>query len=62
MSLPILGSSTTSGTLFYDFTDKTYRIDRENGKWDRYCGTVYKFTNTPCSHYVKEGKRYLHFP
>ena len=30
-------------------------------KLDRYCGSVYKFRDTPCSHYVKDGKRYLYF-
>lgn len=53
---------TTAGTIYYNFPKKLYRIDRENGKLDRYCGTYYKFTDTPCSHYVKDKIRYLYFP
>ena len=60
MSLPVLGSGETTGTFYYDYPD--YRVDRVNGKWDRYCGTVYKFRNTPCSHIVKDNLRYLYFP
>ena len=51
-----------TGKLFYDYINKRYRVDRDNGKGDRYCGSVYKLSNTPCTHYVTEGKRYLHFP
>ena len=30
----------TSGTLYYNWDLQKYRIDRENGRWDRYCGAV----------------------
>ena len=43
-----LGSSTTTGTFYYDANTARYRVDREDGKWDRYCGSVYKLTSTPC--------------
>ena len=59
---PIVGSKNTTGKFFYDWTNKVYRVDREDGKFDRYCGSVYKLTSTPCSHIVTEGKRYLWFP
>ena len=62
LTYPIIGTGKTSGTLYYDWAAKRYRVDRDNGKWDRYCGTIFKFTDTPCSHIVVEGKRYLHFP
>ena len=62
MTYPVLGTSKTSGKFFYDWSNKRYRVDREDGKWDRYCGSVYKFTDTPCTHLVVEGKRYLNFP
>ena len=62
MSYSILGKSTTKGTFFYDSVSQRYRVDRDNGKWDRYCGSVYKLTDTPCQHFVFEGKRYLNFP
>jgi len=62
LTYPLIGPSKTKGKFFYDWTNKRYRIDRENGKWDRYCGSVYKLTDTPCTHIVVEGKRYLYFP
>jgi hypothetical protein len=62
LTYPLIGSSKTKGKIFYDWTNKRYRIDRDNGKWDRYCGSVLKLTETPCSHIVDEGKRYLYFP
>ena len=55
-------TGTTNGTIYYDFQNLRYRIDRENGKFDRYCGSVYKLTSTPCNHYVVDNMRYLHFP
>jgi hypothetical protein len=59
---PLVGTSQTKGKMFYDFLNKRYRIDRDNGQYDRYCGTVFKFTETSCSHIVVDGKRYLYFP
>jgi hypothetical protein len=61
-SYPLVGTGKTTGKFFYDFTNKQYRVDRYNGKWDRYCGSVFKFKDTPCTHYVSQGKRYLDFP
>lgn len=51
----------TSGTYYYDYLNNQYRIDRDNGKGDRYCGTSI-FQNIPCNHYVSNGDRYLHYP
>ena len=51
----------TTGTIYYNWDLKKYRIDRENGRWDRYCGAIEYFRNTPCTHYVSEGIRYLYF-
>jgi len=59
---PVLGSSSTSGKFFYDFLNKRYRVDRLDGKWDRYCGTAYWFRSTPCSQIVVDSKRYLYYP
>jgi hypothetical protein len=52
----------TSGKYYYDAINNYTRIDRENGEYDRYCGSVHYFTNTPCTHLVRDGKRYLIFP
>ena len=54
--------SETKGSLFYDWDRMRYKITRENGKYDRYCGSVMKFRSTPCEHIVVDHKRYLHFP
>jgi hypothetical protein len=62
MTYPIVGSGETKGTISYDWKNKRYVITRENGKWDRYCGTVFPFRSTPCTHIVSEGQRYLYFP
>ena len=42
------------------------RVDRKSGWGDSYCTTTSFFfsflKNTPCTHLVRDGKRYLHFP
>lgn len=58
----LIFSLQTNGTYWYDFANGKNRVDRENGKLDRYCGSVYKFVDTPCTHLVVDGKRYLIFP
>ena len=56
-------SGSTTGTIYYDWTNKLFRIDRANGQLDRYCGIPkYIFSKTPCHQYVVSGWRYLHFP
>ncbi len=55
-------SNKTTGKFVYDYTNKSYSISRKNGMYDRYCGSVYKLRNTPCTHFVQKGVRYLHFP
>jgi hypothetical protein len=37
----------THGTYVYDAVNKKTRMDRANGKFDRYCGSVYKLHDTP---------------
>lgn len=58
----ILGKGNTTGMYYYDYTNKTYRMDRENGKLDRYCGSVKIGKNTPCTHFVVNDMRYLYYP
>lgn len=38
------------------------RIDRNSGAADKFCVTTNLFKSTPCSHFINDGKRYLHFP
>ena len=58
----LITSGTTKGKIYYDFKNLKYRLDREDGKYDHYCGTIFRFISTPCSHYVLGSKRYIHFP
>ena len=62
LTYPVFGTGETTGKISYDWANKRYVISRQNGKWDRYCGTIFPFRSTPCTHYVSEGQRYLHFP
>ncbi|XP_066919269.1 uncharacterized protein [Clytia hemisphaerica] len=61
---PVIGTHTTTGTYYYDFKNLRYRIDRANGRYDRYCGFngVRAFQNTPCSQLVIKGQRWLIYP
>ena len=57
------GNRTVSGTFKYqnDGTNKRMRISRSNGRNDRYCGTVFPFSNTPCDMLIVNSNRYLIF-
>lgn len=60
----IIASYNTTGTWYYDYSDASaprQRIDRANGKNDRYCGTVVT-EDAPCSHVVVKSERYLVWP
>jgi hypothetical protein len=37
-------------------------MDRHNGKEDLFCGPITNHTTTPCSHLIRDGKRYLVWP
>ena len=59
---PLIGSHQNTGNYYYDWTIQSYRIDRNNGRDDRYCGIAgpYEFDNTPCSQIVNNGNRYIY--
>lgn len=61
---PILGSHDTTGTYYYSWSQKLYRVDRDNGRFDRYCGVngLKLFYNTPCTQYVANGDRFMYYP
>jgi hypothetical protein len=48
----IITTGTTKGTIYFDSKNNREVITRENGRFDRYCGSVYKTSNTACNHYV----------
>ena len=64
LTYPILGTHQTHGTYYYDFANRRYRIDRANGRYDRYCGLngAKAFIDTPCTHLVVNGMRWLIYP
>ena len=49
-------SGTTTGKIYVDVNNNRELITRANGHHDRYCGSVYKFSDTPCNHYVVDSK------
>ena len=63
-SYPLIGTHTTTGSFYYDWTIQSYKITRSNGRYDRYCGLAgpYEFDDTPCDHLVNNGNRYLIYP
>ena len=62
--LPVLGTHHTSGLFTYDYPSGRYRIYREDGHYDRYCGLngLKIFSSNKCAQYVSEGDRYLYYP
>ena len=63
ISMPMRGEDSYTGQFYFDWTTKRFRVDRNNGNLDRYCGLTKPFTNTPCNQFVHtDGWRYLHFP
>ena len=48
----------TEGFMWYDATLQMSRIQRNNGKMDRVCGSVLN-ASTPCEQLVRDGKRYV---
>ena len=55
-------SGETNGQIYIDADNNQQLITREDGRADRYCGTVFKLQHTRCNHYVVNNKRYLDFP
>ena len=62
LEFPLRGTHTTHGKWWYSWTQKAFRVDRENGNYDRYCGLTEKFQDIPCTQIVSSGTRYLYFP
>ena len=58
------GNNSITGTWTYqnDNTAVRQHLSRNNGKSDRYCGTIFPFENTPCNQLIMNSKRYMIFP
>ena len=61
---PVVGTHYTNGTYYYDYTNRRYRVNRDNGRYDRYCGFngVRFFQDTPCTQLVINGVRWMIYP
>ena len=51
---PLKGN--TTGKIYMDTKNNQELITRANGHHDRYCGSVFKFADTPCNHYIVNSK------
>lgn len=58
-----------NGTLYYDAQNNRETVERDNGRYDRFCGQVIKNEDTPCTHFILNSKswiysdkRFLDFP
>jgi hypothetical protein len=55
----LVATGKTTGTIYFDFKNNRQVVTRANGRYDRYCGTVFKFTDTPCNHIIVESTIYI---
>jgi hypothetical protein len=55
----LISTGTTKGVIYYDETHNQQVVERDNGKHDRYCGTVYKNVDTPCRHIITNSRFYI---
>ena len=53
---------TVNGQMFYDADNNRERVDRVDGRYDQFCGSVLPDIDTPCQHLTVNGKRNLIFP
>jgi len=52
----------TEGTWYYNAKTNQELVYRENGRGDRFCKSIHPFSDTPCTHLITDGNRYLIFP
>lgn len=51
-----------NGQTFYDPKNNRERVDRVNGRYDFFCGSVLPNVTTACQHITVGSKRWLVFP
>lgn len=51
-----------NGQTFYDPKNNRERVDRANGRYDLFCGTVLPNVTTPCQQIAADNKRWIVFP
>ena len=52
----IITTGNTKGVIYYDEPSNKQAVERDNGRHDRYCGSVYKNVDTPCRHIITGSK------
>jgi len=60
----IAGAHHAKGKYYYDLTNLSSRIDRDNGRYDLYCGIngARGFKDTPCTQLVVDGMMWIYYP
>ena len=51
-----------NGQKFYDPVNNRERVDRTNGRYNLFCGTVLPNVTTPCQQITADNKRWVIFP
>jgi hypothetical protein len=51
-----------NGQLYYDATNNRERVDRTDGRYSKFCGTILPNVTTACTHLTVDDKRYIVFP
>lgn len=51
-----------NGQEFYDPANNRERVDRSNGRYDLFCGTVLPNQTTPCQQITANNKRWIVYP
>ena len=51
-----------NGQTFYDPKSNRQRVDRVNGRYDLFCGSVLPNVTTPCQQITTDNKRWIVFP
>lgn len=50
-----------NGQWYYDVANNRQRVDRTNGRYSSFCGSVLPNTTTPCTHLTVDNKRWIIF-
>ena len=59
--IAIANPGETKGTIYFDDLKNRQSIYRDNGRFDRFCGTVFRDIDTPCNHIIIEGIPLFYF-
>jgi len=51
-----------NGQLYYDATNNRERLDRTDGRYSAFCGSVLPNVTTACTHLTVDDNRYIIFP